>query len=177
MRGSQTIPESVERAIKEDLRKRAGNIETCYQCGMCVGDCPAARFSNFNIRRIVGRFLLCSLGDIFERENIWDCLLCFECAMKCPRSINPALFIINLRYAGVLLQDINTLLKMSKIIKFAENIMETGLSVPLTDNLINLQREVGIPPRSVSEDALRDVKRIFEKSEALEYMKKVSRNV
>jgi len=33
------------------------NIIQCISCGKCVGDCPAAKISNFNIRKIIGKVL------------------------------------------------------------------------------------------------------------------------
>ena len=50
------------------------NIIQCISCGKCVGDCPASKVSNFNIRKIIGKVLR---GDksVLKDSDIWYCFL------------------------------------------------------------------------------------------------------
>ena len=73
------------------------NIIACWDCGKCVGSCPASKMSNFNIRKIIRKVLR---GDksVLESSDIWFCFLCEHCKRVCPKdNINIPLLIINLR--------------------------------------------------------------------------------
>jgi len=73
------------------------NIIQCISCGKCVGDCPASKISNFNIRKIIRKVLR---GDksVLSNSDIWYCFLCERCKRVCPKkNINIPLLIINLR--------------------------------------------------------------------------------
>ncbi len=73
------------------------NIIECVQCGKCVGECPASKISNFNIRQIINKILR---GDksVLKDSDIWYCFLCERCKRVCPKEgINIPLLILNLR--------------------------------------------------------------------------------
>lgn len=73
------------------------NLIQCISCGKCVGDCPATKISNFNIRKIIRKVLR---GDksVLSDSDIWYCFLCERCKRVCPKKgINIPLLIINLR--------------------------------------------------------------------------------
>jgi heterodisulfide reductase subunit C len=82
--------------LVEDIEENK-NIIQCISCGKCVGDCPAAKGSEFNIRKIIQKVLR---GDksVLKDSDIWHCYLCERCVRVCPReNINIPLLIINLR--------------------------------------------------------------------------------
>ena len=82
--------------LVEDIEENK-NIIQCISCGKCVGDCPAAKVSEFNIRKIIQKVLR---GDksVLKDSDIWYCYLCERCVRVCPREyINIPLLIINLR--------------------------------------------------------------------------------
>ena len=82
--------------LVEDIEDNKNIIE-CISCGKCVGDCPAAKISNFNIRKIISKVLR---GDksVLKDSDIWYCYLCEKCRRVCPKDgINIPLLIINLR--------------------------------------------------------------------------------
>jgi heterodisulfide reductase subunit C len=82
--------------LVEDIEENK-NIIQCISCGKCVGDCPAAKVSEFNIRKIIQKVLR---GDksVLKDSDIWHCYLCERCVRVCPREhINIPLLIINLR--------------------------------------------------------------------------------
>jgi len=77
--------------------KENRNIMQCITCGKCVGECPASKFSNFNIRKIIQKILK---GDksVLKDSDIWYCFLCERCKRVCPKEgINIPLLILNLR--------------------------------------------------------------------------------
>lgn len=73
------------------------NIIQCISCGKCVGDCPASKVSNFNIRKIISKVLRGN-KSVLKESDIWYCYLCERCTRVCPKdNINIPLLIINLR--------------------------------------------------------------------------------
>lgn len=77
--------------------KENKNIRQCISCGRCTGDCPAAKISGFNIRKVIQKILK---GDksVLKDSDIWYCFLCERCKRVCPKKgINIPLLIINLR--------------------------------------------------------------------------------
>jgi len=74
----------VDFAFKRELAEKVeGDLASyCYQCGACVGDCPANTYSDgaFNPREIMLKVLY-GLGDelICEDSILWDCTNCYNC--------------------------------------------------------------------------------------------------
>ena len=59
--------------LLEDVEENQ-NIMQCIGCGKCVGECPASKISDFNIRRIIRKILR---GDksVLKDSDIWYCYL------------------------------------------------------------------------------------------------------
>ncbi len=113
------------------------NIIQCISCGKCVGNCPAAKLSNFNIRKIISKILK---GDrsVLKDSDIWNCFLCEQCKRVCPKEgIDIPLLIINLRNEsfkkgyGPKYNDLN------KYVEMAEHFLTNGtvLEEPLGKEL------------------------------------------
>jgi heterodisulfide reductase subunit B len=85
---------------RELARKVEGNLASfCYQCGACVGDCPAATYSDrFNPREIMLEVLY-GLGDELIKEDsvLWLCTNCYNCHERCPQEVKPVEVIISLK--------------------------------------------------------------------------------
>ncbi|MEJ2250143.1 MAG: 4Fe-4S dicluster domain-containing protein, partial [Candidatus Lokiarchaeota archaeon] len=89
---SYDLLETLVKDVKENQ-----NIIQCMECGKCVGECPAAKVSDYNIRRIIRKVLR---GDksVLKDSDIWYCFLCERCKRVCPKeNINIPLLILNLR--------------------------------------------------------------------------------
>ena len=77
--------------------KENRNIMQCITCGKCVGECPASKLSNFNIRKIIQKILKGN-KSVLKDSDIWYCFLCERCKRVCPKEgINIPLLILNLR--------------------------------------------------------------------------------
>jgi heterodisulfide reductase subunit C len=92
---------TVGSATNRDIDSIGGRelARLCYSCGICVGDCPAARFSeDFNPRQI---FLKVCLGIedglVGEHSPIWKCTTCYTCHERCPAGVKPLDIILALR--------------------------------------------------------------------------------
>lgn len=71
-----------------DLIRDAGGeqILSCLQCGTCTGVCPWPLVREFSPRKI---FRLASLGiEGYEQEELWKCVNCKKCAIRCPSGID-----------------------------------------------------------------------------------------
>jgi len=91
----------VDFAFKRELAKKVeGDLASyCYQCGACVGDCPATRYSvAFNPREIMLKVLY-GLEDELLGENsvLWECTNCYNCHERCPQEVKPVEVIISLK--------------------------------------------------------------------------------
>ncbi len=85
---------------RELARKVEGNLAGfCYQCGACVGDCPAATYgTGFNPREIMLKILY-GLGEELLTANsiLWECTNCYNCHERCPQGVKPVEVIISLK--------------------------------------------------------------------------------
>jgi heterodisulfide reductase subunit C len=115
----------------------------CYQCGACVGDCPAARYSDeYNPRLIMLKTLL-GLEDDLIRENsiIWLCTNCFNCYERCPQQVKPIEVIIALKNMIA-----NRHLEPSNVDEILKSVRETGRTVLVNETVIRRREELNLPP-------------------------------
>lgn len=63
-------------------------IDRCLQCGACTASCPAARFTDYNPRKIIKRVMENDMS-VIEDESIWNCFYCYTCHLRCPRNNSP----------------------------------------------------------------------------------------
>ena len=91
--------------INFDFKKKLDKIiggelhSYCFQCGACVGDCPAARYSkNFNPRLIVLNTILGHYEELLQENSvIWECTNCYNCYERCPQDVRPVEVIMALK--------------------------------------------------------------------------------
>ena len=133
-------------AFKRELAKKVeGDLASyCYQCGACVGDCPASTYSDgaFNPREIM-LMVLYGLGDELIRENsiLWDCTNCYNCHERCPQQVKPVEVIISMK---------NMLADRGLAPNTAERVIktfeETGRTVPFSPAIDKQRAKFGLPP-------------------------------
>ncbi|HUU94809.1 MAG TPA: 4Fe-4S dicluster domain-containing protein [Phycisphaerae bacterium] len=129
---------------RELAEKIEGNLASfCYQCGACVGDCPATTYSdNFNPREIMLKVLY-GLGEelLIEDSILWQCVNCYNCHERCPQEVKPVEVIISLKN---MLADLGIYpAAVDKIIKTFE---ETGRTTPLSPAVDRQRAKYGLPP-------------------------------
>jgi len=124
------------------------NIIQCISCGKCVGECPASKISNFNIRKIIQKILR---GDksVLKEDDIWYCFLCEKCKRVCPREgINIPLLIINLRNEsfkkgyGPRYNDLTKYVEMAERFLTSGVVVEEALGDKLPQERINELNEI-----------------------------------
>ncbi len=87
------LPHDAEKLLEADL---------CIQCGSCHYACPVVEINDdffgpaafaaayrfeADVRDEAGKSRLENLHS--QKQGVWDCVKCFECAEVCPKEINP----------------------------------------------------------------------------------------
>jgi heterodisulfide reductase subunit D len=74
---------SLEQKIEET---RAYN---CVECGICTGSCPVSRVNpDFSPRLMVEKLLLGPQDEILADRELWSCLTCLTCSVRCPAQVD-----------------------------------------------------------------------------------------
>jgi heterodisulfide reductase subunit C len=77
------------REFAKKVRELSGqNLQLCYQCGMCTGNCPAAANMDVSPRQIVELARLGLEDDIASSRTVWVCASCLACTVNCPRGFD-----------------------------------------------------------------------------------------
>jgi len=74
--------------VKEVKELSDQNLQLCYQCGMCTGNCPAATRMDVSPRRIIELARLGLEEDIASSKTVWVCASCLACTANCPRGFD-----------------------------------------------------------------------------------------
>ncbi|MCL7411510.1 MAG: 4Fe-4S dicluster domain-containing protein [Methanosarcinaceae archaeon] len=83
------ICDTLAETVKKSLRTSDTiGIDRCMQCGACTASCPAARFTDYNPRKIIKRVMENDIS-VIEDESIWNCFYCYTCHLRCPRNNSP----------------------------------------------------------------------------------------
>jgi heterodisulfide reductase subunit C len=135
---------ALERAHNGDLDRIAlrDMARLCYTCGICVGDCPAARFSDdFNPRQIFLKVCLgIEEGLIGKDSPIWKCTTCYTCYERCPAGVKPLDIILALRNVSFTRGSCPENLKSVRT-----NVLATGVVGTLTRRISDLRAKMGLP--------------------------------
>jgi heterodisulfide reductase subunit B len=143
---------------RELARKIEGNLASfCYQCGACVGDCPATTYSEaFNPREIMLQVLY-GLGEELVGENsvLWQCTNCYNCHERCPQEVKPVEVIISLKN---MLADRG--LYPDAVAKVIKTFESSGRTVPMNPAVDRNRGRFGLPPMSeVPMEEIREITR------------------
>lgn len=76
--------------VKKVKELSGQNLQLCYQCGMCAGNCPAAPNMDISPRRIIEVARLGLEDEIANSKTVWLCASCLACAVNCPRGFDLA---------------------------------------------------------------------------------------
>jgi heterodisulfide reductase subunit C len=141
---------------RELAKKIEGNrVGFCYQCGACVGECPAATYgSKFNPREIMLKVLY-GLGEelLVENSILWECTNCYNCHERCPQEVRPVEVIISLKNMladrGIYPDAVEQVIEMFE---------STGRTTPVSPAVNRLRERFGLEPlSSVPMDEIRQL--------------------
>lgn len=77
--------------FREEIKNILGGerVSYCFQCGICTGFCPSARFSKtYNPRKIILRSLLGMKEFVTKDKWLWLCTNCYSCEEFCPQNVH-----------------------------------------------------------------------------------------
>ena len=84
-------PKRSRREFVKKVKELSGqNLQLCYQCGMCTGNCPGAANMDISPRRIIELARLGLEEEIAGSKTVWVCASCLACAVNCPRGFDLA---------------------------------------------------------------------------------------
>jgi heterodisulfide reductase subunit C len=150
---------SINYQFKKKLSSTLGGEATsyCYQCGACVGDCPAAMYSeDFNPREILLQALLGD-EDALTGENspIWDCTNCYTCYERCPQAVRPVEVIIALK--NICYQKKTSAAEVNQIV---QSVLDTGRTVKITPLSERRRKELDLD--EIKTIPMDELKKLFE---------------
>lgn len=64
-------------------------IDYCMECGVCTGSCPISRvMGSFSPRQMIKRTLMDRDEAVVKGRELWSCLTCARCSVRCPAAID-----------------------------------------------------------------------------------------
>jgi len=143
--GNNDKPVRVNFEFRRELAEKIeGNLASfCYQCGACVGDCPATTYGGeFNPREIMLKVLY-GLGEelLVEDSVLWHCTNCYNCHERCPQEVKPVEVIISMKN---MLADRGIFPR--PVEKVIETFEQTGRTTPLSPAVDRQREKYGLPP-------------------------------
>lgn len=96
--------------LKEEVIRISGaNPKKCMKCGKCTATCPAFDAMDYHPHQFVDMVINNRLDELMNSRGIYNCLSCFACMERCPRSVEPARLIEAVRLAVVRQRENNHL--------------------------------------------------------------------
>lgn len=78
------------KAFKAKIEELSGeNIDSCFQCGACSSGCPLTDEMDLLPSTVI-RYAQLGMKEALEANTPWICITCFNCEVRCPRSIDIA---------------------------------------------------------------------------------------
>ncbi len=158
-------PEDREGVVRVDFQFRRelaekveGNLANfCYQCGACVGDCPATTYSDvFNPREIMLKVLYGLETELLNEDSIlWQCTNCYNCHERCPQQVKPVEVIISMKN---MLADRG--IYPDPVQKVIQTFETTGRTTPLSSAVDRQRDKYNLP--SLTEVPMDDIRALFE---------------
>jgi heterodisulfide reductase subunit C len=82
-------PKRLRREFVRKVKELSGeNLQSCYQCGICSGVCPAAPDMDLSPRQVIELARLGMQEEIAESKTVWICATCLACTVNCPRGFD-----------------------------------------------------------------------------------------
>lgn len=121
--------------LMEDVRMKEG-LQSCMNCGVCTGVCPAAEFYNYDPRQIVSIVQTrddAAIEELLRSDVIWYCGECMSCRPRCPRGNTPGYVIQALRTlsqkTGLFVESEKGRQQLALKRIIGENILRTGYCI------------------------------------------------
>ncbi len=80
----------METLRNEILHESKVNPKKCMRCGKCSGTCPSYDEMEYHPHQFVYMVESGDIEPLLSSTSIYQCLSCFACVERCPRSVEPA---------------------------------------------------------------------------------------
>ena len=84
------MTENRDRLKEQVLRTSGVNPLKCMRCGKCSGTCPSYDEMEYHPHQFVYMVEKGEIEKLMQSKSIYNCLSCFACVERCPRSVEPA---------------------------------------------------------------------------------------
>jgi heterodisulfide reductase subunit C len=178
------LPRERDKDRTEGLFKRVDsynlveNIESCLQCGKCVGVCPVANLSpSYNPRQVIRDILAGNKERWLKSEEIWRCFWCANCFTLCPMDIPFPLLMMQIRYEA--LRNRYGLKYFLPFRRFALRAREDGLTFAPggakgRDRIMKIRSAIGLAPwPEISEKAREEYRDLFDMTGATAWLESI----
>jgi heterodisulfide reductase subunit C len=82
--------QSTNASLKSKIAELSGeNLDLCMQCGGCSSGCPLTDEMDVLPSTVI-RYSQLGMEEILDSKTPWVCITCFNCEVRCPRSIDVA---------------------------------------------------------------------------------------
>jgi heterodisulfide reductase subunit C len=92
------VGEGSRSAEMAELRE---TLKVCMQCGTCAATCPVANEMDYTPRQVIQLINLGLEEKALGSRSIWTCAACTHCSAKCPRTIDIAEMMAQLRHLAM----------------------------------------------------------------------------
>jgi heterodisulfide reductase subunit D len=80
---------SVKSSVNLEQKVEETKAYNCVECGICTGSCPVSRVNpDFSPRLMVEKLLLGPQEEILADRELWSCLTCRTCSVRCPAQVD-----------------------------------------------------------------------------------------
>jgi len=73
------------------------SADLCYQCRKCSNGCPVAEVDGYLPHRVVRMAQMGLSGRLLDSEQLWNCVGCGTCHLRCPNGIDTGEIVDSLR--------------------------------------------------------------------------------
>jgi heterodisulfide reductase subunit C len=77
------------------------DVARCFHCGVCSGSCPTVTRMQYGPRRIIHMLQLGLTEPVLRSRDIWLCVSCYSCSVRCPQGVAIADAMAALRRASL----------------------------------------------------------------------------
>ena len=97
-----------EMLMKEQILRMSGvNPLKCMRCGKCSGTCPSYDEMEYHPHQFVYMVETGDIEPLLNSESLYKCLSCFACVERCPRGVEPAKLVEEIRLIKIRQKDAN----------------------------------------------------------------------